>query len=946
MVDDIEIAAATIASVARLGRPVGGMDKAEKKGIESPDPKMGGNHEMSNSYLMKRRPRQNIISMILAKASSSVASVSVSTRSSSMRQSGVSVGAASSGGVSKKKGSSSEILRSAVELTRRSQKKLASSATKSRSKSGGRKGKAGSGHFAKGQRAFYRSAKGITKVTIVGVHHDSKLVPYYTIQLRDGKEKQSDAKHLTPCEDVVVVERGGGGGNSIGNRKSDSSHRSLSKSSRSSSKVEPSRQEEDHGDSLTDEHMTESSSEGEVAGRSKKLDNDDDEPRAEEAAGGGGGVGGHQEISPPQGNEDGDDGGEVGGGTDGEGTAKKFHVGEYAYYRPPDCESVSKVRIVRHSKAKDRYAVLLPDGSHQENVKPCHLRTLMELSSNEMISLMKEGNKQQPHRERSSSKGGGGGDRLGNFCRRSTKSDEGCDEAELDQGEEEPPISSGSENSRSPHRASTDKAHAALLSAFEAVSPPPAVRMVQAKTEDGNWRTVPLYEAGMFANYTNANGTQGCTVLTVHLDDLMEPYYTVRLQDGKEKQTDNAHISLRSVEEDANTGGGQGGEKNTTKDDTEGGEASPDKAKVSKRSSSTNRPEVTQKEERVDPSAVESMASLTTFVSASFFKGDQVLYNSSEGGCLRAVVVKLQRDKKNRPYYVVRVLATGKEKLVYGHRLQPIAPEDHIKSRSRSKTRSRSKRRSSDGDGGSSGGQSESGSERGRSVPANVSKEPAIDNNRGRGGSRRPNLERSESIDSRRSKRSQSRESTHTTLSNSSRRSQHRNEQKNIIARDDSKAPSSSVRRDPSATRDGRRERKESSITRDQQQANNDPVRTSRSRSSSVRRFLSSSSAEPRRNRESSRSRTPSEDSRRSAPSSTSSDRADGKHSSRRGTSMSHRGSVPTVSKSVKKTPSSGNGRGGEGEDDSTSSTSTPATAISKLKSFRKSFALMSKSAK
>ena len=188
------------------------MDKAEKRGIESPDPKMGGNHEMSNSYLMKRRPRQNIISMILAKASSSVASVSVSTRSSSMRQSGVSVGAASSGGVSKKKGSSSEILRSAVELTRRSQKKLASSATKSRSKSGGRKGKAGSGHFAKGQRAFYRSAKGITKVTIVGVHHDSKLVPYYTIQLRDGKEKQSDAKHLTPCEDVVVVERGGEGG--------------------------------------------------------------------------------------------------------------------------------------------------------------------------------------------------------------------------------------------------------------------------------------------------------------------------------------------------------------------------------------------------------------------------------------------------------------------------------------------------------------------------------------------------------------------------------------------------------------------------------------------------------------------------------------------------------------------------------------------------------------
>jgi hypothetical protein len=76
-------------------------------------------------------------------------------------------------------------------------------------------------------------------------------------------------------------------------------------------------------------------------------------------------------------------------------------------------------------------------------------------------------------------------------------------------------------------------------------SPRTAVCMVQAKTEDGKWKTVPMYEKGMDINYTNANGTQSGIVLTVHFNDLMEPYYTVLLQDGNEKQTDNVHITLR-----------------------------------------------------------------------------------------------------------------------------------------------------------------------------------------------------------------------------------------------------------------------------------------------------------------------------------------------------------------------------------------------------------------
>jgi hypothetical protein len=90
----------------------------------------------------------------------------------------------------------------------------------------------------------------------------------------------------------------------------------------------------------------------------------------------------------------------------------------------------------------------------------------------------------------------------------------------------------------------TNKAKSA--SSFTSVSiPPPSVRMVQTKTEDGNWRTVPLYKAGIDDCYRNDNEIQECKILSVHYNDLLEPYYTVRLLDGKEKQTENTHIMLR-----------------------------------------------------------------------------------------------------------------------------------------------------------------------------------------------------------------------------------------------------------------------------------------------------------------------------------------------------------------------------------------------------------------
>jgi hypothetical protein len=61
----------------------------------------------------------------------------------------------------------------------------------------------------------------------------------------------------------------------------------------------------------------------------------------------------------------------------------------------------------------------------------------------------------------------------------------------------------------------TDEAKS--TSPFTSVSiPPPLVRMVQAKTEDGNWRTLPLYKAGMDVCYRNDNDIQECKILPAH----------------------------------------------------------------------------------------------------------------------------------------------------------------------------------------------------------------------------------------------------------------------------------------------------------------------------------------------------------------------------------------------------------------------------------------------
>ena len=71
-----------------------------------------------------------------------------------------------------------------------------------------------------------------------------------------------------------------------------------------------------------------------------------------------------------------------------------------------------------------------------------------------------------------------------------------------------------------------------------------AVLQVQCKTEDGGNKMVPMYRVGMDVYYKRNDNVESAKILEVYLDDLLEPYYTIELEDGREKQTDNAHLTV------------------------------------------------------------------------------------------------------------------------------------------------------------------------------------------------------------------------------------------------------------------------------------------------------------------------------------------------------------------------------------------------------------------
>lgn len=927
----------------------------------------------AKNVIGKRRPRQNIIAMILknakskgsvgggSKGSTSFSTASTSShngknkkRSSSKSRDGNANGngggsSPSQGGY---RGSKKGILQSAVELTRRSKR-----VTGSRSGRGKSRGRTKSGRsipFAKGQKAFYRSAKGIAKVTVVGIHHDAKLEPYYTIKLRDGKEKQTDGKHLTAVQaDNASRSKSGGkgkgknvdGNGSVGGGESVRDGGSASSSrlqQRASSPAAPAPE-------VVTDHMTESSSEAEELVEEiiiEEVTDDEDD--------GDNGGGDDDENRVWEGNKF--------ESSDEDDHAKAFEVGQDAYYRRPD-GGIAKVRIL--SRRKNRYDVSLPDGTTQGDVRASRIATLMDLTSKELSALMKERNRQREEErgDRRRGRGRSRGKRRATTDPSSRAVRDGGDAAAAEDGAGHAAAAAEAGGTLTSSGAGGSLAAAAEAALALALPPAgPVVKMVEAKTEEGGTKMVPMYDAGMHVRYKNAAGIQPAEILDVHFDDLMEPYYSIRLEDGREKQTDNAHILMEGGGDEEEKSGAepeqdgpadipQGGEEVDANRKEEAHHQMQDASKENVPnmgrtvdSSDRSQDPSTNSNKKQDPQtfglAAASVASAldpvaTPSLPANFVTGDEVFYKSSQGEQFRAVILQLHLDKKNRPYYAVRLRKGDKIKQVYGHRLRPYVREERNESLRRSRSRS-----------GAPGqrGQSKATS-RGRG-----SSKPPVASGRGRGSSKRPHdLRRSTSIGSHRSATSNSNSSRRSAVSNTSRRSRSSRE-RFAGAAEGSPAPGRGRHGGGSLPPSSSRGRDESVSSR----TTRDSSRTPRSRSRSVLRRIKSTVAGGERGQSLSR-RKPSGRARSRSLRSTSADDAASLRSAQNGhqfTSAHHHHAMASGggrSRRAAQGPLSSSKTSGGGDHVSHHSVSGdveeqhPSTmkgrSISRLKSFRKSYA-------
>jgi len=498
----------------------------------------------------------------------------------------------------------------------------------------------------------------------VGVHHDAKLEPYYTIRLRDGKEKQVDGKHLTPIQEVDNL------------IKKDSNH---------GEKNDETKQVGSNGESGGGVSRRESTSSKVHAVDVSVTDQMSDDSSSE-----GGSAAGSLEGSDAS--------------ADLEGS---FSRGQYAYYRSSDGH-ISKVKVTKvyPSSSKYKYGVDLPDGTSKD-IGADQLKALMDLTSDELALLMKEKNEKKSRSKEV-------------LALPSTEDmDPGYDAEKSDSSQE------------TTEQESSDSKQQQQQPVKEPLALPCSVEMVEAKTEDGGTKIVPKYAAETKLYYKNSQGIQKATILDAHLDDLLDPYYSIRLEDGREKQTDNAHLLLtlpagagaeerteekqeemneetevvveesKESESPHSDTGVENAQDKSAKQETAAKEelalVPVDLAKKSETVTNSGNSDVGQEtrstpqvKKQVDPTAC------ALALVHNFSMGEEVLYSSSQGEHFRATVVKLLKDKKHRPYYVVR-LPEGKEKQVYDHRLSPLrigradSSVDELKrsERSRSATRRR-----------------------------------------------------------------------------------------------------------------------------------------------------------------------------------------------------------------------------------------------------------------
>ena len=67
--------------------------------------------------------------------------------------------------------------------------------------------------------------------------------------------------------------------------------------------------------------------------------------------------------------------------------------------------------------------------------------------------------------------------------------------------------------------------------------------LASAPTSANKQAEQPKYKKGDAVCYTSNDKSCKASIVKVHLDDALEPFYTIQLESGKEKQTDDAHLS-------------------------------------------------------------------------------------------------------------------------------------------------------------------------------------------------------------------------------------------------------------------------------------------------------------------------------------------------------------------------------------------------------------------
>ena len=256
--------------------------------------------------------------------------------------------------------------------------------------------------FSKGQQVFYRSSKGISKVTIVDIHKDSKSGHRFVVKLRDGSEEQAYAKHLTPVQDVLK--------SSFTSVSSCSSKTIVSRSLTSTMMGSVDMSEvlsETEEDNFIEKRALELEDEQNlrvrntatcyretkhIFGQEEKTHQGNntapvrqgsieslDEPCTFAPRTRHGSMASLDETCTSlNGSED-----------------KRFSEARDAYYRSPG-GGISKVRIISQGsdpRHPDRYKVSFPDGSYRENVDPSLLVTLVDMTGKDLCDMRRGGNK-------------------------------------------------------------------------------------------------------------------------------------------------------------------------------------------------------------------------------------------------------------------------------------------------------------------------------------------------------------------------------------------------------------------------------------------------------------------------------------------------------------------------------------------------------------------------